>query len=1009
MPVLSVTDLARWRAHPQRVTGHVAIWEPDRIARRRVNQGAFAYPVSQLQFDNPDGDTGSIAEVEADMMIGVSTSAGVFKGWTRALRAPSGSVVYLHPTGQGDVEFADDDILDFWDDFRPYALIPYIEPTTGTLYKNYDEAYTDQTDEFAPVANANPSTLAGTVDAATNRLRVSFDALGELPSYAMATSATLAAYAWDIKDGEVISGGISSPALTVDFPPGKRWVKLTITDSNGTTAIKRVPIWAADDGEFAFRRAILSRRAYSHEAGWELSLDLADPDLSSIPDQALVIFVKDEYFGAYHGSIFSPVAFLGWLTDETLQMEPLWADHAVNALGPLGLLRQRPAFPQTMRRKAAPVKWSQVKGLDWWKAVVYLLKFHSNILELCDLERPSFYADYPVPRLDTEAGSLADPIDFLASAAFARLTCDQRGRLFLRRVPHTMTDAERATWPPVVELTAADLAADDQAQGPQFERAHADGLAWLRSSALIADTATSVPLLAIAPGKTPGQGTMVDSLDRLLVLSQAEFNERVGHAYAQRQRRRDGARALAGTLTLAHGGDVIDPAWQEPVALTLDAATNRRGFAFDQARVVPSALDILYDHAAGASLERLTVEEEAHGASAATEAVPSEKVTDQPAPPWIPPITVVPEPTPSAPPGAPELVYAADALLLRRTRDWSSATPTWETVYTETVASILDWMVDFLDPLNTAQIVTTDGLGTIFIYGTTNLDDTTPTWTLLRTFSSAYAPSAQITPTVQFANTWFLRLCNTTGNVVEVHHTHDNWATITSVIAGAWTGAAYDAACGFVLSGRAASLSDGKVYVGHLSAGKAALKRSDNYGATFNTVYTWPDGQQPTGLWMPWLDNPTEEKLYVSRPLNSAGTAGRIYRSENGGASMIDVSPIYDSTIWGVGDRNSYITRPIHLFAANPSLPAAFIGSKDNGPWHFFVSDVEPDSGADWQYRSTFPRAAFNIGGWPFDPDIYFVSGDEKLWYSTDGGFTWVEKQWVGYNKGVWAVPIWIA
>jgi hypothetical protein len=211
-----------------------------------------------------------------------------------------------------------------------------------------------------------------------------------------------------------------------------------------------------------------------------------------------------------------------------------------------------------------------------------------------------------------------------------------------------------------------------------------------------------------------------------------------------------------------------------------------------------------------------------------------------------------------------------------------------------------------------------------------------------------------------------------------------------------------------VLSGRAASLSDGKVYVGHLSAGKAALKRSDNFGATFNTVYVWGDGQQPTGMWMPWLDNPDELKLYVGRPRNVAGIAGYIYRSANGGTTMIDVSPTYNSIIWGPGDRNRFITRPIHLFAANPSLPAAFIGSKDDGTSHFFVSDVEPASGADWEYRSTFPAAAYNIGGWPFDSNIYFVSGFEHLWYSTDGGFTWVDKGWTGYNHGVWAVPIWI-
>ena len=641
MPVLTASQLTQWRSHPQRRIGYLAVWQPALVLKRRINQSTFAYPVSLLAFDDPDSNGGSTSDVEAGMTIKFyDGSTGAFKGYGRVLRAISGSYLYIHPTGQGDVDFADNDIIEIYDEFRPYALIPYID-SNGTLYKDYDTTFSGQTEDFPPVANANPSTNAGYVDGTTGKLTVTFDAAGDIPSYALANGATISSYSWDVKDGTIVSGSSTSAAITVEFPAGRRWVKLTVTDSNGATAVKRVPIWAADDGDYAPYKAVLSRRGYTHDTGWEASFTLMDADLSDVPEHALIIFWQDEWFGPTSGSIGSPTAFVGWLVDEMLHLEPLWSDSAFSASGPLAILQQRPAFPQTVSSDTTPANWAEVKDLDWWKTVVYLLRWHSNMLELCDFERPNFYSDYPVPRLDAELGTLYSQIKFLADAVFARFTADRRGRLYLRRVPHYMSSSERSAWTPILELTDADLATDGQ--GPEFEWAHWDKIAWLRSSAIVADASTSTPVLAIAPGKTPAQGADVQTLDRLLVTSQDDLNERTGHVYAYRQSRRDGKRvARRATLTLAHGGDVIDPALQEVVTLTLSSSTNRRGYSWSSARFVPAAIDVMYNHDAFVSLERLTLEEETRGAAAATEEIPTDTVNDYDPPAYVQPPTVDP-------------------------------------------------------------------------------------------------------------------------------------------------------------------------------------------------------------------------------------------------------------------------------------------------------------------------------------------------------------------------------
>lgn len=52
------------------------------------------------------------------------------------------------------------------------------------------------------------------------------------------------AYTWDFADGTITTGTTTSEAPTVTFPPGFRWVSLTVEDTNGYTDIHWVPVLA---------------------------------------------------------------------------------------------------------------------------------------------------------------------------------------------------------------------------------------------------------------------------------------------------------------------------------------------------------------------------------------------------------------------------------------------------------------------------------------------------------------------------------------------------------------------------------------------------------------------------------------------------------------------------------------------------------------------------------------------------------------------------------------------
>lgn len=1144
--ILTGDALTHWRTHPQRVRGYVGIWEPARLVRRRINQVGFTYPVAQLTFDNPDADPGDTGDLEPGMLIVFRDSASeAVKGHGRVRKAVSGATLYIAPTGRGDVEFANDDIIDVYDMFVPWAHIPYISPA-GVIYKDYDVAYSGQTDDFPPVANAGPARarfvsaapasyteasydgatatasdiqdmsfefsagrafdgtegtiwrtnideplpiwLAMTFPAAkeiaryglhifsgfadqmpyswelqgsnddfanydvldvqtaqvytsgevlydiaapgsylayrlwvTDKGGASQTAVGELNlyeldpagpdvitveldatgSYPVASGATISTYAWDIKDGSIVSGTASDAQITVEFPAGRRWVTLTVTDSNGAAAVARVPVWAADHGVYAPYRARLSRRGYTgHRAGWEASFELFDADTSAFPEYSLVIYWEDEWQGAHRGSLngypdAEHVKFAGWLTHEDLEMQALFDTERVDAKGPLAHLQARPAFPQTVRRNTSPSKWYQVKDLDWWKTVLYLLVFHSNILELCDLEQPAFYDDYPVVRLDIEAETLFDQLEYLAGAVFAVFTADQRGRLYLRRNPHLMTASERASWMALVDLTASDLRGETE--GPRFEYLAWPPVAWLRALAIQAHATTPSALLAIAPGSLPGQGVTRETANRLLAVDQEDLNARAGMLYAYHQARRDGARvARRGLLPLAHRGDVIDPAWQRPVTLTLAAALNRRGIAFDGARMVPLALDILYDHEAGHSREQLEVEEETQGAAATTEQVPTETIHDlPPLDDWEPMPIVVPVPEPVAP-GEMGRAYALTLTEFRVTENLSADTPSWTQIWTPPAGAFRAFLLDLGDPLNKAIVVSADsGAGETYVYELTDLASGTPTPTLKQTIPY-YASSVKLVNTVQWFDTWFLAMRSTGdgGKTVHVFHTHDRWDTYTSALdVGRCEG---NPSVVFAVSSNAASQSQGNVYVGWLNYnGQSRLRRSTNYGHTFSDFYSFPSWNYPMGLWVPWLGNENDKYIY-------AAWGGKLFASENSGLAFTDRG--FSNVARGISHQQynpiSYTLDPRGIYFTTGTTSTTTIRrSGDAGVTADIMGTAAVQDGG-W----------VNLGGWPFAPyEGLILNNPNSLLVSLDGGATWANKGWPGGSNYIWTIPAWVA
>ena len=107
-----------WRQHPQTMRLKAAFVRPVAVFERRVNQASFTYPLAQITYDDPDGGAGAYTDVQPNMTIGVYSSADAFKGFLRVRTAPTASVLYINEVSAGDLEFADDDKLVVYDDYR---------------------------------------------------------------------------------------------------------------------------------------------------------------------------------------------------------------------------------------------------------------------------------------------------------------------------------------------------------------------------------------------------------------------------------------------------------------------------------------------------------------------------------------------------------------------------------------------------------------------------------------------------------------------------------------------------------------------------------------------------------------------------------------------------------------------------------------------------------------------------------------------------------------------------
>lgn len=621
-------NTTRWRKHPQHMDIYATFLRPIRVLARRVNQASFVYPLAQLIYDDPDGGEGVYTDVKAGQLVGVYSSADVFKGFARVRVVPATNMLYINEISAGDIAFEDNDKLVVFDDYRLWSVIPR-QTSTGLFYKDYNLVVSENTTHIPPIANIGPW-YAGLVNPDTGLATVEFSAAGSYPVASSATSSLT--YAWDVGDGMITVGSSTTQDITATFPEGQRFVECTIIDSNSKIARAVAAVLTCDpDGDYPPVPVQLESMTGTPESGWECRLRVLAEDVSDLlPGTAVILFGVARYgdesgfVNGYSGR--EHVLFVGWVTDEDPTIEGWSDDLVLTCKNALALMQDLVAFPQYLEHQDSPTSWLHLKDLTWWRQMVYLFQWHSTLALVADIERPSFYASYAIKQVPTTGTTLYDQLTGEAGRAWARFTCDKTGRCFVRRHPQLMTAAERAAHSALVSLGAADWQLR-----MTWRQAHRPVAGWVRGSAFQSSNTEIIPLLAIAPGDSPGQGASQPGIDSAWVADQTELNERLGQSY---ELQNPDTQNLV--ITLNHQGLGFDPAWGDVLEFTLNGDSNRRGYTFTNARFVVQQYDITHDPATGTTTEILTLAGEVNGQAATTRPVEKGEYQDQPAPPITP-------------------------------------------------------------------------------------------------------------------------------------------------------------------------------------------------------------------------------------------------------------------------------------------------------------------------------------------------------------------------------------
>jgi PKD domain len=580
------------------MTLHLFVLSPRVVFAARVDGTPSVYPIQQIAYDSVTA--GDYSAALSGMTVMVGTTPGGDELGRQRLRNGS-TFLYLkvalssRGTRAGELYLQDNAYVTVLDLYEVWSRPPYIAPD-GTIYKDGDNAVSTWTIYPPPVANMRPG-FAATIglQSVAGKVRVAFTGEDSFCIEGLITN-----YFWDIGDGEFVSGSETSVSITADFPPGFRWVSLTVTNDHGATHTARAPVYARDPAnDTTVQNFEVVNHRITHE-GQQISFRILDPlPRATYPDGTLVLLWEED------GSVIATLSrghmhLIGWHVSDPTQYRAersgLRTETVLDCVDVAGRLDRLPGYTQLVEGFDAssvayspahpPTAWTQMSNITLDKFIHYLLHWHSTALTLADYTPSGTGTVFALGAKDADGASLWDQLARLAQNMTPdyHAVCNRLGVLALRPDPMLMPVASR---PATVQQTLnADAWAELQFTYTRPPRVHI-----LRSGALQAGfTADPTALFCVAPGTAWGQGESEQEISEKVVSDQTSLNASEGNRYARLNARYSRVR-MVWARTWNPYLEPADLTWVE-----VDFPAAQRGVDADDARGLVWEVSIRYEH-----------------------------------------------------------------------------------------------------------------------------------------------------------------------------------------------------------------------------------------------------------------------------------------------------------------------------------------------------------------------------------------------------------------------------
>lgn len=557
-----------------------------------------AAPYTQISYSG--GITGSFGAPLAGQTVFFETTSGGRERGTARLKTWSGGASGTIEIGESDDTgplIQSGDLIRIINQFRLWPKYPrFIQAGTNvTIFEDYDEAYSNQTNQWRPKAVAGPVGFAF-LEGGTAQIKFVGDR-----SQAMAGGASIASRLWTFRNGSpatsTTQGTEASPVTATYTSPGWHLVTHQVTDSNGNTDIQHTyaVVDNPDNPSVVFTNYDIVSDSYDFQTGGgEMGFTVKGAaNTTNFPKEGMVLLVA-------RGDITTPTAswpfrtnvlFSGWILSNTVRQNPETGDVSFRAATIDAIMRNLTMFPVSLSDKTTPTNWTHAKRLDVDRAAYFLYKYRSTL----GLMTPIIFSGYSplIRRQDFGPTDLYSQVqNELMGSILGKVASTHQGVLYHVIDYNVQTTAERATATTRKTLHKGvwvnDVTIDERHDYSQpVNQVKMSGVYYPGG-----ETDDLCPLFSEAPGDAPKVYGKEMNFDRLILASQSELNTRCGYKLAQLTQRYPVYRMQF----INDGSFGIVP--QDIFPASIEAADNDRSLTFS-GNLIPRRMSRSFDHSRG--------------------------------------------------------------------------------------------------------------------------------------------------------------------------------------------------------------------------------------------------------------------------------------------------------------------------------------------------------------------------------------------------------------------------